>query len=41
MRRFLAEPSYYHVRALTRDPSSASARSLADEGAELVRADPQ
>lgn len=39
-RRFLREgPNRFHVRGLTRDPSSASARALAALGADMVHAD--
>jgi uncharacterized protein YbjT (DUF2867 family) len=37
--RHLLEGGDFAVRALTRDPEQASARALADEGAEVVRGD--
>ncbi|KAK8035407.1 hypothetical protein PG993_010402 [Apiospora rasikravindrae] len=39
VRTFLALRPHWHVRALTRDPTSSTARNLAAQGAEVVRAD--
>lgn len=35
----LRHPDQYHVRCLTRNPSSDKAKALSDQGAELVQAD--
>lgn len=39
VRTFLALRPHWHVRALTRDPTSAAAQHLAAQGAEVVQAD--
>jgi hypothetical protein len=36
---FLQEPTKYHVRGLTRDPTSPKSKKLAEQGVELVQAD--
>lgn len=37
--RFLQDPTNYHIRGITRNPSSPRALALAAQGVELVRAD--
>jgi uncharacterized protein YbjT (DUF2867 family) len=36
---FFQEPTKYHVRGLTRDPTSTKSKKLAEQGVELVQAD--